>query len=430
MRVKKYWKIIVVSLFLAGFPVTLGSQNIFPGAEGMGTQSSGAYGGSELPQIVVVNNLNDSGPGSLRDAINRPFPRIVVFEVSGDIFLERPMVVRVPFLHIAGQTAPGKGVAVWGYPFVIGTHDVLVQDMRFRLGAKHQKQSDCATVSGTSLRAFNVVFDHCSFTFGLDETLTILNAGPGITISNSIVGYSLDALKHSCGLLVLNSFNVSLIRNVLAFNSDRNPTIRGDSRKVEVINNLIYNSASHAIYIGSRGPRNYPVDVLLKGNHYITGPDNMNRYLLSVHKEVADSLNVFWADNTTCHKGRLQRNFEVQLFDKSNRFVPVSKAPFTGTVDFVISSDVLEDRLLLSSGARPGNRDSVDSLLVSNIRQREGNIIKDEDELGIPMSLPNETEEFEIPDDLHLKDSNGFTRLQNHLQNMLEGKSNLGFVAK
>jgi hypothetical protein len=72
----------------------------------------------------------------------------------------------------------------------------------------------------------------------------------------------------------------------------------------------------------------------------------------------------------------------------------------------------------------------VDSLLVSNIRQREGNIIKDEDELGIPMSLPNETEEFEIPDDLHLKDSNGFTRLQNHLQKMLEGKSNLGFVAK
>ncbi|WP_291857911.1 pectate lyase [Marinilabilia sp.] len=424
MMVKTYWKNIVVFLFLAVIPVASSGQNIFPGAEGMGTQSPGAYGGSELPQIVVVDNLHDSGSGSLRHALNRPFPRIVVFEVSGDIFLESPIVVRVPFLHVAGQTAPGKGIAVWGHPFVIGTHDVLIQDMRFRLGSGHQKQSDCATVRGTSLRTFNVVFDHCSFAFGLDETLTILNAGPGITISNSIVGYSLDGLEHSCGLLVLNSFNVSLIRNVLAFNGDRNPTIRGDSRKVEVINNLIYNSESHAIYLGSRGPRNYPVDVILKSNHYITGPDNMNRFLLSVHEQVADSLNVFWSDNTTLHKGRLQRSYDLQLFDKSNRFTPVSQTPFTSSVDLVICSDVLEDSLLSSSGARPRNRDAVDSLLVSNIRQREGNIIKDEEELGIPMTLPNETKGFEIPDDPHLKDANDFTRLQNHLQKMLEDKSN------
>ncbi|MFW6351374.1 MAG: pectate lyase [Bacteroidota bacterium] len=411
---------IIVLFFLIIASLPLGGQNIFPGAEGMGSQSNGAYGGKELPQIVKVKNLNDSGPGSLRHALSRPFPRIIVFEVSGDIFLESPIVVRVPFLHIAGQTAPGKGVAVWGHPFVIGTHDVLVQDMRFRLGAKHEKQSDCATVRGTGLRTYNVVFDHCSFAFGLDETLTILNAGPGITISNSIIGYSLDALDHSTGLLVLNSFEVSLIRNVLAFNDDRNPTIRGDSREVEVINNLIYNSASHAIYLGSRGPRNYSVNVLLKGNHYITGPDNMNRYLLSVHDHVADSLNVFWSDNTTLHKGRLQKSLDFQLFDNSNRFSPAEKAPFGSSVASVFSSETIEKRLLSSSGARSRSRDGVDSLLVLNIRQRRGRIIKNEDELGISMTLPKENQISELPDNLHEKDKNGFSRLQNHLQRLLE----------
>ncbi len=421
----KYLIKIVAFLFLAVISVTLSGQNIFPGAEGMGTQSQGAYGGNELPRIVVVDNLNDTGPGSLRHALNRPFPRIVVFEVSGDIFLESSIVVQVPFLHVAGQTAPGKGISVWGHPFVIGTHDVLVQDMRFRLGAEHQEQSDCATVRGTALRIYNVVFDHCSFAFGLDETLTILNAGPGITISNCIVGYSLDALEHSCGLLVLNSFNVSLIRNVLAFNGDRNPTIRGDSRKVEVINNLIYNSASHAIYLGSRGPRNYPVDVLLKGNHYITGPDNMNRFLLSVHAQVADSLNVLWSDNTTLHKGRLQKNYDLQLFDKSNRFSPVGKAPFCCSVTLVFPSESLEGRLLSSAGARTRNRDAVDSLLVLNIRQRNGKIINDEEELGITLTLPKEKQGFELPENPHQKDENGFTRLQNHLQKLLGAKKRI-----
>lgn len=413
------FRVAVLLMFASCLPV-LSGQCIFPGAEGMGSQSRGAYGGDELPQVVVVDNLHDSGPGSLRHALSRPFPRIVVFEVSGDICLESPIVVRVPFLHVAGQTAPGKGIAVWGHPFVIGTHDVLVQDMRFRLGAGHQNQSDCATVRGTALKTWNVVFDHCSFAFGLDETLTVLNAGPGITISNSIIGYSLDALEHSCGLLVLNSFNVSLIRNVLAFNGDRNPTIRGDSRKVEVVNNLIYNSASHAIYLGSRGPRNVPVEALIVGNHYITGPDNMNRFLLSVHREVADSLRVFWSDNTTLHKGVLKRDLTAQLFDNSKRFVPGKNSPFAGSVISLLPSESLEKELLTSSGARSGDRDAVDRLLIQNIRQRKGRIINKEEELEADLRLPGINQKFVLPEDGHLKETNGYTVLQNHLQQLLE----------
>jgi hypothetical protein len=404
------------------FPVLISGQNIFPGSRGMGTQSLGAYGGQDLPHIVVVDNLRDSGPGSFRYAVSRPFPRIVVFAISGDISLKSPIVVRVPYIHVAGQTAPGKGIAVWGQPFIIESHDVLVQDVHFRLGINHEKQSDCATVRGTALRTYNVVFDRCSFALGLDETLTILNAGPGITISNSIIGYSLDAFDHSCGLLVLNSFNVSLIQNVLAFNGDRNPTVRGDSRKVEIVNNLIYNSASHAIYLGSRGPRNYPVDVILAGNHYITGPDNMNRYLLSVHANVADSLNVFWADNSTFHKKQLTNDFVSQLFDKSNCFQPVKEYPFQASVDSVLPSCRLDSFLLSFAGAYSQVRDPIDSLLIVNIREQSGSIIRSEDQLNITLNLPVEKREVKIPEKPHFKEKNGFTKLQNYLQQMLEGK--------
>jgi hypothetical protein len=219
---------------------------------------------------------------------------------------------------------------------------------------------------------------------------------------------------------VLNSFNVSLIRNVMAFNDDRNPTVRGDSRKVEIINNLIYNSASHAVYLGSRGPGNYPVDVILMGNHYITGPDNMNRYLLSVHADVADTLNVYWGDNSTMHKGRLKSDYVSQLFDNSNRFQPVQEFPFQPSVDSIVASEQLPDRLLSIAGARSKDRDGIDSLIVANIKNGSGQIVKSEKVLNIPLDLPVVRTPFEMPVDLHKKEECGFTRLQIYLQELLE----------
>lgn len=409
--------VVLIFIFLEN---NILAQHMFPEAEGMGSRSGGAYGGNVLPRIEVVDNMDDSGPGSFRYAVTRPYPRIVVFEISGDIMLNSPVVVRSPYLHVAGQTAPGKGISVWGEPFVVNAPDVLVQDVRFRLGAEHGEQTDCTTVGGSGRRIYNVVFDRCSFAFGLDETFTVLNAGPGITISNSLIAYSLHTLEHSCGMLIMNAFNVSIVRNVFAFNRDRNPNIRGDSEKVEVINNLIYNAGSHAVYLSSRGIKNTPVEVLIEGNLYITGPDNMNRYLLSVNADVADSLTVFWADNKTWHEGQVLNDHTSQVIDLSGRFSPACLRPFEGAVKTRYPSGSLLKTVLPQAGARANDRDFIDSLVVANIHHRTGRIVYHEDELGGALSLPVVREKFQMPEEPHSLAGDGFTNLQVFLQDLLK----------
>lgn len=102
----------------------------FPGAEGGGMFTFGGRGG----KVITVTNLNDSGPGSFREACETGGARIIVFNVSGIIKLESPIIVRAPYVTIAGQTAPGDGVCIAGESFWVNTHDVIVRHMRFRRG--------------------------------------------------------------------------------------------------------------------------------------------------------------------------------------------------------------------------------------------------------------------------------------------------------
>ena len=102
----------------------------FPGAEGGGMYSFGGRGG----KVITVTNLNDRGPGSFREACETGGARIIVFNVSGIIRLKSPIIVRAPYVTIAGQTAPGDGVCIAGESFWVDTHDVVVRHMRFRRG--------------------------------------------------------------------------------------------------------------------------------------------------------------------------------------------------------------------------------------------------------------------------------------------------------
>jgi hypothetical protein len=103
----------------------------FPTAEGYGRLARGGRGG----RVIHVTNLDDGGPGSLRAAVEAEGPRTVVFGVSGMITLESRLVVKNPFLTLAGQTAPGKGVCLRKYNFgMYGTHDVIMRYLRVRPG--------------------------------------------------------------------------------------------------------------------------------------------------------------------------------------------------------------------------------------------------------------------------------------------------------
>lgn len=218
----------------------------FPGAEGGGAFAFGGRGG----KVITVTSLADSGTGTLREACEQGGARIVVFNVAGVIHLKTPIILRAPYITIAGQTAPGDGVCVAGESFWINTHDVVIRHMRFRRGATDVGSRDDA-LGGNPVG--NIMIDHVSTSWGLDENMSIYrhmwNPGDGgkdlklgtvnVTIQNSIFFQTLDTYNHSFGS-TLGGENCTFMRNLWANNAGRNPSI-GWNGQFNFVNNVVYN---------------------------------------------------------------------------------------------------------------------------------------------------------------------------------------------
>ena len=158
----------------------------FPGAEGGGMFTFGGRGG----KVLTVTNLNDDGPGSFRWACEQGGARIVVFNVSGIIRLKSPIYVRAPYITIAGQTAPGDGVIIAGESFQVDTHDVIVRHMRFRRGetlVTNREDSFGGNPVG------NIMIDHCSCEWGLDENISFYRHMFDMKDGNAICGQIIQA---------------------------------------------------------------------------------------------------------------------------------------------------------------------------------------------------------------------------------------------
>ncbi|MCE5179651.1 MAG: polysaccharide lyase [Porphyromonadaceae bacterium] len=244
----------------------------FPGAEGGGAFSFGGRGG----KVINVTNLNDSGPGSLREACEQGGARIVVFNVSGIIKLKSPLIVRAPYITIAGQTAPGDGICVAGESFWINTHDVVIRHMRFRRGETWVGRRD-DSMGGNPVG--NIMMDHLSTSWGLDENMSIYrhmwNDSTGksdlklgtvnITIQNSIFSEALDTWNHSFGS-TLGGENCSFMRNLWANNTGRNPSI-GWNGVFNFVNNVIFNWMHRSVDGGD-----YSAKYNIINNYYKPGP--------------------------------------------------------------------------------------------------------------------------------------------------------------
>jgi len=228
----------------------------FPGAEGQGASTVGGRGGT----VYKVTNLNDSGPGSLRAAVLAPGRRIVVFGVSGYINLQSELVISNPYLTIAGQTSPG-GIAVTGWTTrIYQTHDILITYMRFRPGSHGQGVVDPDAVhavvlegsEGVATPVYNVVFDHFSFSYGIDETVDVAYSVHDVTFSWIIFGPGLNGGHsegaHSAGLLFWGRYAspnqiVSVHHNFFPNNHFRDPEI-GSGVSADIRNNVAYNWTS------------------------------------------------------------------------------------------------------------------------------------------------------------------------------------------
>jgi hypothetical protein len=258
----------------AGRPTDLPQADIaaFPGAEGGGAYSFGGRGG----RVIVVKNLNDSGPGSLRDACEQGGARIVVFNVAGIIRLKTPLIIRAPYITIAGQTAPGDGVCVAGESVWLNTHDVVVRFMRFRRGETFVGRRD-DSIGGNPVG--NIMIDHVSASWGLDENMSMYRhmyndstgkteeklATVNITIQNSIFSEALDTWNHAFGS-TLGGENCTFMRNLWADNGARNPSI-GWNGIFNFANNVIFNWNNRSTDGGD-----YTALYNIVNNYYKPGP--------------------------------------------------------------------------------------------------------------------------------------------------------------
>ncbi|MFT3751520.1 MAG: polysaccharide lyase [Paludibacter sp.] len=259
----------------ASRPVDLPQAEIpaFPGAFGGGAFSNGGRGG----KVIVVTSLEDDGPGTLREACETGGARIVVFNISGIIRLKTPIIVRAPYITIAGQTAPGDGVCIAGESFEINTHDMVIRHMRFRRGETNVGRREDA-IGGNPIG--NIMIDHVSASWGLDENMSMYkhmyNDSTGkpveerlhtanVTIQNSIFSEALDTWNHAFGS-TLGGENCTFMRNLWADNAARNPSI-GAFGVFSLVNNVIFNWAHRSTDGGD-----YTTMYNIINNYYKPGP--------------------------------------------------------------------------------------------------------------------------------------------------------------
>lgn len=372
-----------------------------------------------------VTNLNDSGTGSLRDAVSQK-NRIIVFDVAGVIKLNSRLVFSAN-LYVAGQTAPGEGITVYGDGVSFsGANNIICRYMRFRMGAGGSSGKDCAGVSNGT----NMIFDHCSFAWGRDETFSINSDGKGdlhsITIQNCIVGQGL--MSHSAGGLI-QADNITLYGNFYCDNNTRNNKVKGRN---QYANNLVYNWKDGAYIMGGESEGQSYCNI--QSNLFINGPSGGG--------------NAFSGGN---------QNFHCYVKDNLQDKDCDGKLSATGVTDFsgadVVATpydypelDIIPSSTLIGNlnhvGASYPYRDYVDCYMVDEARSfgMEGAFISNEASLpyGIPTSwsvwqgvLPADTDGDGIPDDWEKslgtdpnKDdamtmaANGYTNIENYLNEL------------
>jgi hypothetical protein len=240
----------------------------FPGAEGAGKYTSGGRGG----EVIEVTSLSDDGPGSLRYALSCRGPRLIIFRISGTIELESDLEIKEGDLTVAGQTAPGGGICLKGYPLIIDADNVVIRYLRVRLGDLAGQPYDAISCIGHK----DIIVDHCSFSWGVDECASFYD-NQNLTLQWCIISESLNKSVHPKGNHgyggIWGGMQASFHHNILAHHTSRLPRFQGSRNRsrphneiAELCNNIIYNWTNKCTYGGEEGNYN------ITGNIYKPGP--------------------------------------------------------------------------------------------------------------------------------------------------------------
>lgn len=247
-------------------------QLAFPSAEGYGKYTKGGRGGV----VYEVTNLNDSGEGSLRAAVEAEGPRTVVFRVSGTIDLKSRLEIKSPYITIAGQTAPGDGITLKGYPLMISADEVIIRYIRVRLGDESGQSDDAISSRYTN----NIILDHVSASWSIDETLSIYHCS-NVTVQWCVISESLYESHHTKGGHhgfggIWGSDYGTYHHNLIAHHSSRNPRFASGCGHTDYRNNVVYNWGYQSCYGGEAyqtGNEKYNFSTInMVANYYKPGP--------------------------------------------------------------------------------------------------------------------------------------------------------------
>jgi pectate lyase len=378
----------------------------FPGAQGFGSETVGGRGG----QVIEVTNLNDNGPGSLREAIETLGPRIVVFRVGGTIELESDLDITEPYITIAGQTAPGGGITIKakGETSIRSAHDVIIRYVRFR-GVQKDNQDCLNIVYG----AYNIVIDHCSLSWCRDESLSVVAQSHDVTFQWNIISEALDYIDYKDkknngkgSLVSSGSYNVSAHHNLYAHNSERNAKMNGSDDPFplegnipyfDFVNNVIYNWGGYAHSVAGSGKGNVIANYFKPGLNSGSYP----RRREIIRQQWEEGRQIYSKNNIgpTCPQG-CENDWEGETFiwngqeytggmisDISGDINPQgwgtrTDTPMPTPPIRTHSAEQAYEKVLNQAGVSVPKRDSVDIRIINDVKNGTGKLISDQSEVG------------------------------------------------
>jgi hypothetical protein len=354
-------------------PVPTNGEPAFAGAEGFGAFTPGGRGGKSL----VVDNLNDSGPGSLRAAVTTPGPRTITFRVGGVIPLKSTLLLTEPFITIDGQDAPGPGILLRNHGVEVRTHDVVLRYFRVRVGDDDVHLEDPRAkesyYGGAGEHALyfiegskNCIADHLSLGWSTTKILSINHLCDLITVQWCILSEGLNFADHGLGVII-GQGRLTWHHNLIAHNQSRNPRfaslVNADFR-----NNVVYDWGDTA-GLGEFDRVNYI------GNYLKPGPSTRKeKRLFHDGVDVVMPRSLFVTNNILEGNDRVNRDNWLGV--GYDRATVAASEPFPAPA---VATDPPRDafeRVLRDAGATLPRRDAVDERIVRETREGTGHVIK------------------------------------------------------
>lgn len=396
---------------------------VFEGAEGFGATSRGGTGGPELHVTSLVDDADHPQPGTLRWAIEQPGPRVVKFDVAGNIRLKGPLTVKEPFLTLDGAGAPGLGICICDHSFECRkTHDVIVRHLRFRHGdvetlksveaaglerPKGSRDLDCVSLDDSQ----EILFDHCSLSWSCDEVFGIVRC-KNVTIQWCLIAEPLTNPRihpygnhHAFGLNCSAS-TLSVHHCLIAHYVMRGPQFEandvrrslGYDIQMEAVSNVMfdYEQSGSRYKTGVEDHHDEAVGTTFRfqflNNTYINADADRPEIMTVLKYGVTEPVEVFIAGNVGPHRPAGSGDELAGVFTDEGdhiqdaaanvrahlRTAPLFAAPIPVTAD---PAALAYDRVLAEAGCAP--RDAVDERIIADVRDRRfGRIVKSQDDVG------------------------------------------------